>query len=82
MSVDLCACQPKPVLPVLLPCPFCGEAAIWEPHPEFGEVVRIACAGGACAVMPRTEYLLTAYVDELRSAWNVRTATGSNAPRR
>lgn len=43
----------------LLPCPFCGGAAVRERHPRCGDIVRIACGSEACRVTPRTEYLLT-----------------------
>ena len=82
LNVELCTCRPESLLAGLLPCPFCGGAAVMEPYPECGDVVRIACASEACLVMPRTGYLLVAYADELRSAWNVRAGTGGDGPHR
>jgi hypothetical protein len=64
----------------LLPCPFCGGAATVEADPWRGESIRVACAGAACTVAPKTEYLLTAYAGELRAAWNGR-ANGCAEPR-
>ncbi len=57
---------------LLLPCPFCGGEATLEPDPSLPEIVQIACGNGACRVMPRTEYLLESFADELVAAWNGR----------
>ncbi|HEX8452973.1 MAG TPA: Lar family restriction alleviation protein [Longimicrobium sp.] len=56
----------------LLPCPFCGGAATVEADPWRGESIRVVCAGTACGVAPKTEYLLRAFAGELRAAWNGR----------
>lgn len=56
----------------LLCCPFCGRAPAWEHHPDIHEIVRLACGDGACAIQPRTEYLLVEYAGTLRDAWNGR----------
>jgi len=69
---DRSAYTPEHLLPSLLPCPFCGAAAVRERHPGCGEILRIACANEGCRVMPRTEYLLTSFADELWTAWNAR----------
>ena len=45
-----------------------------EPDPWMGESVRIACSRESCPVLPRTEYLLTRFADELCAAWNGRPA--------
>lgn len=63
----------------LLPCPFCGGDAAVEPDRWRGESVRIACANDGCAVRPKTEFLLAAYSDELRAAWNGRPLDGAGA---
>lgn len=69
---------PPPALnAVLRPCPFCGAPAMLEPDPWMGESVRIACSSESCCIMPRTEYLLVRFADELCAAWN-----GRPAPRR
>lgn len=65
--------RPAPVDPASLsPCPFCGGAATVEPDPRLVESLRIACGNTACRVAPKTEYLLAAFADELRAAWNDR----------
>ena len=56
----------------LSPCPFCGGAARVEADPWLDESLRIACGNAACRVAPKTEYLLAAFADELRAAWNDR----------
>jgi hypothetical protein len=63
----------------LLPCPFCGGDAAVEPDRWRGESVRIACANDACAVRPKTEFLLASFADELRAAWNGRPSDGAGA---
>lgn len=63
---------PQAAADLLLPCPFCGGEATLEPDPSLPEIVRIACGNGACRVMPRTEYLLDRFADELVAAWNGR----------
>ena len=65
----------------LLPCPFCGGAATVEADPWRGESIRVACAGAACPVAPKTEYLLTRFAGELRAAWNGRASAGAVEPR-
>ncbi|HEX2190615.1 MAG TPA: Lar family restriction alleviation protein [Longimicrobiaceae bacterium] len=65
---------PRSALGQLHPCPFCGGGARLERDPWLGESVRIACGNDGCRVMPRTEYLLACYADELRAAWNARPA--------
>ena len=56
----------------LPPCPFCGDAPSWEAHPNDDDILRIACTSDACAVAPRTEYLLSSFAGELRAAWSHR----------
>lgn len=43
-----------------------------EADPWRGESIRVACAGAACPVAPKTEYLLHAFSGELLEAWNGR----------
>lgn len=64
--------EPGPTVGPLEPCPFCGGAAVLEPDSWRGESVRIACGNPGCHVVPRTEYLLACFADELRAAWNGR----------
>jgi hypothetical protein len=56
-----------------LPCPFCGRDPVWEHHPDVYEIARLSCGNEACAIQPRTQYLLIEYADGLRDAWNRRT---------
>lgn len=56
----------------LRPCPFCGAAAVVEPAPWLEESVRVSCGNDGCRVQPRTEYLLSAFAEELREGWNGR----------
>lgn len=65
---------PRAAVGPLHPCPFCGAGAKMERDPWLGESVRIACGNDACRVMPKTEYLLASFADELRAAWNARPA--------
>ncbi|HEX2204941.1 MAG TPA: Lar family restriction alleviation protein [Longimicrobium sp.] len=73
------AADPRAEVGPLRPCPFCGGAATLEPDPWLDGSVRIACGNGACRVGPRTEYLLTAFADELRAAWNGRALPAAEA---
>ena len=68
---------PRALVGPLRPCPFCGGEAALEADPWLGESVRIACGNGGCRVGPRTEYLLPAFADELRAAWNGRAGEGA-----
>jgi Restriction alleviation protein Lar len=66
---------PRAQVGPLRPCPFCGEAPRLEADPWMDESIRIACGNDTCGVMPRTEYLLACYADELVAAWNARPAS-------
>lgn len=68
--------QPAPH--AFLPCPFCGGAPVRERDPWDAACIRVACANPACRVVPRTEYLLACFADELLAAWNSRAAPAAD----
>ena len=74
MAIESTFHLPRAIVGPLRPCPFCGAAATLEPAPWMDESVRIGCGNDACRVMPKTEYLLVCYADELAAAWNARPA--------